>query len=143
MTGLLVDTSAYSAMRRGDDRLKRPISHASEILLTPVVIGELLYGFGRGTHEAQNRRLLGEFLESPRVRVVPLDAETGEHYALIMLALRRQGTPISANDLWIAASVAQHGLRLLTLDEHFTRIPHLLLEYIEPLPAQSGARPSE
>ena len=48
MSRLLLDASAYSAMRRGDERLLRPVREASGILLTPVVIGELLYGFVGG-----------------------------------------------------------------------------------------------
>lgn len=140
MIRVLVDTSAYSAMRRGDERLRTPITLASEVLLTPVIIGELLYGFKKGEREAENRRLLGEFIETPRVRVVPLDEETGEHYALILIALKRQGTPIPANDIWIAASAAQHGLRLLTLDEHFMRVPQLVVDYFEPLAAPPRRR---
>jgi predicted nucleic acid-binding protein len=34
--------------------------------------------------------------------------------------------------LWIAASAAQHGLTLLTLDSHFKSLPHVLVEYLEP-----------
>jgi predicted nucleic acid-binding protein len=142
MTRVLVDTSAYSAMRRGDERLRTPIALASEVVLTPVIVGELLYGFKQGEREAENRRLLDEFIETPRVRVVSLDEETGEHYALILIALRRQGSPIPTNDIWIAASAAQHGLRLLTLDEHFTRVPQLMVDYLEPLPARPRRRVS-
>jgi hypothetical protein len=47
--------------------------------------------------------------------------------------LRRKGTPIPTNELWIAASAAQHGLMLLTLDHHFKEVPQILLEYFEPI----------
>jgi predicted nucleic acid-binding protein len=109
-----------------------PIREASEAFLTPVVIGELLFGFLRGGLALHNRSLLREFLESPRVGVVPLDEETAERYALIRDYLREQGKPVPVNDLWIAASAAQHGLRLLTLDDHFERMPQVLVEYFEP-----------
>jgi len=46
--------------------------------------------------------------------------------------LERQGTPIPANDLWIAASAAQHGLVLMTLDSHFKNVPQVLVEYLGP-----------
>jgi tRNA(fMet)-specific endonuclease VapC len=130
---LLLDTSAYSAMRRGDQRLHGHIQEAVQVCLTPVVIGELLFGFQGGEAERQNRAVLREFLESPRVTVLPIDAETGERYAAIRTFLRLQGRPIPVNDLWIAASAAQHGLRLLTLDSHFRSVPHVLLEYLEPV----------
>jgi tRNA(fMet)-specific endonuclease VapC len=133
VSGLLLDTSAYSAIRRGDRRLLEPIQEASELFLTPVVIGELLYGFLGGRLEAKNRGLLREFVASPRVGVLPLDEETGERYAVIRDYLRRQGKPVPVNDLWISASAAQHGLRVLTLDEHFKSVPHVLIEYFDPL----------
>jgi tRNA(fMet)-specific endonuclease VapC len=119
-------------MQRGDKRLLAPIQEASAAFLTPVVIGELLFGFLSGGLEPRNRSLLREFVQSPRVAVLPLDDETAERYAIIRDYLRQQGTPIPVNDLWIAASAAQHGLRLLTLDDHFKRVPQVLAEYFEP-----------
>jgi tRNA(fMet)-specific endonuclease VapC len=132
MSRLLLDTSAYSAIRRGDERLLRPVREASALFLTPVVIGELLYGFAGGGLERRNRDLLREFLDAERVDVLAIDEETAERHALIRGYLRRQGVPIPANDLWIAASAAQHGLTLLTLDSHFKSVPHVLVEYLEP-----------
>jgi len=60
------------------------------------------------------------------MRVVPIDADTVGFYADIYARLRRQGRPIPTNDLWIAASAMQQGLRLLTLDRHFDLIDGLL-----------------
>ncbi len=132
MSRLLLDTSAYSALRRGDVRLLAPIQEADEVYLTPVVIGELLYGFGGGGLAPQNRSLLREFLDSERVGVASVDEDTAERYAVIRDYLRRQGSPIPANDLWIAASAAQHGLLLMTLDSHFKNVPQILVEHFEP-----------
>ena len=132
MSRILLDTSAYSAMRRGDGRLRAHVQDASEVFLTSVVIGELLFGFLLGRLAPQNRNLLREFVESPRVAILALDAETAERYAVIRSYLRQQGRPIPVNDLWIAASAAQHSLRLLTLDDHFKHVPHVLLEYFDP-----------
>ena len=134
MSRLLLDTSAYSAMRRGDQRLRQPLREATEVFLTPVVLGELLYGCVGGKLRSKNRRLLREFLDSERVDVALVDEDTAERYSAIRDHLRRQGTPIPTNDLWIAASAAQHGLVLLTLDHHFTEVPHILVEYFEPEP---------
>jgi len=129
---LLLDTSAYSAFRRGDVRLKDPVQRASQLVLNPVVIGELLAGFKKGSRRRQNSEILRDFMSSSRVLVVSIEEETAEHYASILDALRREGTPVPVNDIWIAASAAQHGLRVLTLDEHFTWIPQVLVEYFEP-----------
>lgn len=133
MSRLLLDTTAYSAMRRGDERLLEPVREASEIFLTSVVIGELVYGFIGGKLEERNRRLLREFVESDRVRVLSVDEETAERYAVIRDYLRRKRVPIPTNDLWISASAAQHGLKLLSLDKHFKDVPQVLLEYFAPM----------
>jgi tRNA(fMet)-specific endonuclease VapC len=45
--------------------------------------------------------------------------------AAIRLELKRAGTPIPANDLWIAALCRQHAYNLLSRDRHFDRVSDL------------------
>jgi tRNA(fMet)-specific endonuclease VapC len=52
--------------------------------------------------------------------------ETAEHYARLFVQLKRAGTPVPDNDLWIAALALEHDLLLITRDKHFERIPQLL-----------------
>lgn len=130
MRRVLVDTSAYSAFMRDHPAVKLAIQRADEILLTPVVLGELLAGFTRGRQRAKNERELQAFLASPRAEVVAVDAETAARYAAIVAALWQAGTPIPTNDIWIAASAMQHGARLLTLDGHFLEVPQVMVDYI-------------
>ena len=127
---VLLDTSGYSALFRGDEHVKAILQEAGEVALTPVILGELLAGFSGGRFETRNRDLLKEFLATPRVRVYPIDGETSERYAAVWLHLRQQGTPIPTNDLWIAASAMQHGLKVLTADRHFLKIPQVLTRII-------------
>jgi len=122
-------------MRRGDTRLRGPLRSAAEVVLTPIVLGELRFGFRAGRRERENLALLEEFVASPRVAVVAVDDQTAERYAVIRDYLRREGTPVAANDIWIAASAAQHGLRLLTLDRDFEKMPQVLVDFFEPSPA--------
>lgn len=126
---LLVDTSAYSAFLRGHEPVAEEIGRADELFVTPIVLGELLAGFRKGTRFEKNLERLREFLRSPRARRVELDDETADRYSLIHDALRRAGTPVSANDLWIAASAMQHGLRVLTTDSHFRRIAQIAVTF--------------
>ena len=69
---------------------------------------------------------LERFLASPRVGVLYADEATTRSYAGLFAQLRRQGTPIPTNDLWIAALAVQHGLALHSRDAHFDSIPQLL-----------------
>jgi tRNA(fMet)-specific endonuclease VapC len=127
---VLVDTSAYSAFMRDHPGVKLAIQRADQILLSPVILGELLAGFTRGRQRAKNERELRAFLASPRAEVVAVDAETAARYAVIVAALWQAGTPIPTNDIWIAASAMQHGARLLTLDGHFLEVPQVMVDHV-------------
>jgi len=127
---VLLDTSGYSAFKRGHAGVVELLRTASLIALNAVVLGELLSGFDGGAREERNRQELRQFLASPRVRVLDIAAETAERYALAHQALRRAGTPIPTHDIWIAASAMEHGLRVLTTDGHFGAVPLLLVELV-------------
>ena len=48
MRRILLDTSAYSAFKRGHDDIRTILQEADDITVTPVVLGELYAGFARG-----------------------------------------------------------------------------------------------
>ena len=62
-----MDTSAYAALLGGNRGIKEAVQQADEIVLNPVVLGELIAGFLIGRNEKRNRAILKEFLSSPRV----------------------------------------------------------------------------
>lgn len=125
---VMLDTSAYSAYLRGNEDVKRAVQEADEIYMNPVVLGELYAGFARGGKEKMNREILKEFLASPRVQVTVIDEETSERYAAITTYLWVKKTPIPANDLWIAATAMQFGLKLVTTDSHYRKVPQIIVE---------------
>jgi tRNA(fMet)-specific endonuclease VapC len=57
--------------------------------------------------------------------VVCSSGQSTHHFARLFLQLRRQGTPIPTNDLWIAALAVQHDLALFSRDGHFEHLPQL------------------
>lgn len=127
MSRLTLDTSAYSAFKRGHPDVVRHLRHTDEILLPSIVLGELLSGFETGGRKRRNREELRLFLESPRVRVVSITEGTAERYAVVYASLRAAGKPLSTNDLWIAASTMEHGTELVTLDRDFSRVAQILV----------------
>lgn len=127
---LCIDTSAYAAFQKGHPEVLHVVQRARELAMPVVVLGELFGGFRRGTREPENRRLLREFFRSPRSRVLEVDSETAERYGEIYAHLRDRGTPVPTNDIWIAASAMQHGLRVLTADRHFERVPQVSCLYL-------------
>ena len=84
-------------------------------------------GFANGSKEQQNRQELAEFVNSPRVTLFAIDANTAKYYASVYAQLRKKGCPIPTNDLWIAATALEHGLMLCTYDKHFTQIDGLFI----------------
>jgi predicted nucleic acid-binding protein len=126
---VMLDTSAYGAFLRGNPEIRISLQQSDGIFLNPVVLGELIAGFLMGKNEKKNRTLLCDFLSSARVGIVEIDEETSERYALITHHLRMKGTPIPTNDLWIAASAMQHGLKVLTTDKHYLEVPQIICEY--------------
>jgi tRNA(fMet)-specific endonuclease VapC len=129
---IFLDTSAYSAFMRGHPQLRHRIREASQIQLNPVVLGELRAGFLKGNRHDENLAELAQFLASPRVEVFAVNEETATRYAVILDSLRRAGSPIPTNDIWIAASVMQLGSLLVTSDPHFRKIPQIVVESVEP-----------
>lgn len=134
MSRLLVDTSAYAAFKRGHAGITAALQQAEEIHLNPIVLGELLAGFRRGSRQSKNEDELGSFLSSSRVETMDITRETADRYAAIVSALRDAGTPIPTNDVWIAATAMEHGLRLLTTDAHYRKVPQVVVDYFVPGP---------
>ena len=125
----LLDTSAYSAFMRGHAEISAAVQSNEEIFLNSVILGELIAGFIKGGRRRKNENELRRFLASPRVGVLDVTEETAERYAVILNSLWRAGTPIPTNDIWIAASAMEHGLRLVTTDDHYQKVPQVMIDY--------------
>jgi tRNA(fMet)-specific endonuclease VapC len=132
MIGILLDTSAYSALGKNHPKVCRSIGEAQHIFFNAVAFGEILAGFRKGTLYDANKEKLDEFIEKENVKILALDEDTASCYALICDALRRNGTPIALNDIWIASTAMQHGLRVLTLDQDYLKVPQIRTECFKP-----------
>jgi tRNA(fMet)-specific endonuclease VapC len=122
MSRYCLDTSAYSHFKRGDPRVVELIDGAEWLGIPAIVLGELRVGFLLGGRQKVNEAELLEFLSNPVVDVSVVDAEVSRHYAEIVVDLRRAGTPVPTNDIWIAAIAAREGALLLSYDNHFNAI---------------------
>ncbi len=127
MRDFLIDTNVYSYALKGDPETVLTLKKARLIGISSISIGELLSGFKGGKRENENKRELAEFLDSPRVRLYPVDEDTAEFYAEILNELRNSGTPIPTNDIWIASVAFQCGLPLFSKDQHFRQVKGLVL----------------
>ncbi len=127
MKKILLDTSAYSRLRQGSEEVLDVLSHADLVHMSVFVLGELYAGFKGGSKEAANRELFERFLKRPTVRVLAATKETAEVFAEIKNTLKRAGTPLPLNDVWIAAHAVETGSVVVTFDSHFRQIPGLRL----------------
>jgi predicted nucleic acid-binding protein len=122
---IVLDTSAYSRLRIGHADVLSVLARAPIVYLPVVVIGELEAAFDGGSRPAENRAILAQFIDEPFVQVVGVDVATARRYGALVGALQRAGTPLPANDVWIAAVTSGTDGFLVTFDRDFARIPDL------------------
>jgi tRNA(fMet)-specific endonuclease VapC len=120
-----LDTSAYSHFKRGDARVVELLERAEWIGVPCVVLGELYAGFRAGSRRLQNEAELDEFLSEPVVEQLPVDSHVAMIFGDMVAELRRSGTPMPSNDIWIAATCARAGATLLSFDKHFLNFPRV------------------
>jgi len=120
---VLLDTNRLTDAFRGEAEIVETLERAVEVWVPFVALAEIKAGFAGGSRGGENEGLLHAFLRLPGVGVLFADSETTDVYARLFLQLRKAGTPIPTNDLWIASLAVQHQLVLLSRDEHFRKVP--------------------
>jgi tRNA(fMet)-specific endonuclease VapC len=123
---VLLDTNPLTDAFRADAAVVKALEQAAEVWLPFVALAEIKAGFQAGSRLECNEALLEAFLRLPGVAVLYADRETTDVYARLFAQLRRAGTPMPTNDLWIASLAVQHQLSLMSRDEHFDKLPQVL-----------------
>ncbi|RBQ03264.1 type II toxin-antitoxin system VapC family toxin [Pedobacter miscanthi] len=121
---VLLDTNIISALFKGDVTIANHIDK-SDVYLSSIIIGELCYGAEYSTKIKQNIANIKQLISA--YNILTIDDETALIYGKIKADLRRKGTPIPENDIWIASSAIQHKLKLSTRDKHFQEITGLTI----------------
>jgi len=126
----LLDTNIciYLIKRRPAQVLERFRRCAvGDIGLSTVTLAELQYGVAKSLFPAQNQQALDAF--TLPLEVVAFDAAAAVAYGPVRAALERQGTPIGALDLLIAAHALSLGVTLVTNNpREFSRVSGLRVE---------------
>ena len=123
---ILLDTSAYVAFKLNNVEIVEAIVHADQIFFSPIVLGELMFGFRNGSRFKKIKKELDQFLSHEAVETALIGEITSDRYARIASQLKMQGTPIPTNDIWIAAQTMEHGAELITTDNHFEKVAGLV-----------------
>ncbi len=120
---MILDTNAVSDLFSGDERLALVLGNTRRHHLPSVVVGEYRYGL-LGSSKQQVLVEMLEVLLGASI-LLPVDGSTAKHYALVRDQLKRNGTPIPENDVWIAALARQHDQPVVTRDVHFDAVEGL------------------
>jgi len=117
---LVLDTNIYCDYAEGLPEVVDAIAtHGQYLFIPSIVIGELHYGFMKGSRQRFNEKKLRQMISRLKIEIINVDAEVARKYALIYLFLEKKGAKIPINDVWIAASCMEVGGTLLTRDQHF------------------------
>ncbi len=120
---IVLDTNIYVDFARDKpDVVELLAIQSTEILLPAIVMGELFYGFMKGSRSRYNEEKFHYFVTTLEVSIIPVNEDVARKYAIIFSDLTSKGTRIPLNDVWIAACSMSTGGTLLTRDRHFEQV---------------------
>ena len=114
---MILDTNGLSALAEGEPGLEPILRRAAQVAIPVIVLGEYRYGISQSRNHIHYEQWLAEYL--PSFRILDVDERTTFSYSAVRRELKKAGTPIPSNDVWIAALCRQHSLPLLSRDRHF------------------------
>ena len=122
-SSVALDTNIAIDLMQGRREAVAFLKECGEVLLPLPVLGELRYGALLRPRPEEHEARIDEMLKD--TGVLEMTEATARAYATIRTKLRRTGTPIPGNDLWIAAQCVAQTLPLATRDQHFERVTDL------------------
>jgi len=120
---ILLDTNALSAIADSDPKALKKFQAATVVCIPVIVLGEYLFGINQSRFRHEYEQWLAALPSD--IRVLEVTRETAGFYARVRAQLKKAGTPIPSNDLWIAALSRQHSLDLLSRDKHYDAVQGL------------------
>jgi predicted nucleic acid-binding protein len=123
---LVLDTNIYCDYAEGIPNVVDLLAtYSDEIFIPSVVIGELSFGFMKGSRQQLNEDKLREIIKKLMINIIDVDKNVARKYAFIYLSLVKKGTKIPINDVWIAACCMETGGTLLTRHRHFQHVEQI------------------
>jgi tRNA(fMet)-specific endonuclease VapC len=117
---VILDTNGLSAVAEGEPALEAILRKAVQVAIPVIVLGEYRYGIAQSRDRNHYEQWLSEYL--PKFRILDVDDRTTISYAAVRMELKKAGTPIPSNDVWIAALCRQHSLPIVSRDRHFDAV---------------------
>lgn len=123
---IILDTNIIIALFKNETKIVEKLSGEKNISIPVIVIGELYFGIYNSRNKEENINKLDELIST--TSILSIDEITAECYGKIKIELKRSGTPIPENDIWIAALGKQFEMKIITRDNHFEKIKNLSIE---------------
>jgi predicted nucleic acid-binding protein len=122
----VLDTNTYCDYAEGlPDVVDIMATHSQYLSIPSVVLGELHYGFMKGSRQQFNEKKLCQIISHLNIEIIDVNADVARKYAFIYRSLEKKGTKIPINDVWIAACCMEVGGTLLTRDQHFEAVDQI------------------
>ena len=116
----LLDTNVIVDVWRGHEETIAQVQILEKVYTTVITLGELRFGALKSNQPSKKQKQV-DALEASMM-ILDIDKETTHWYGKIKEQLKRQGTPIPENDVWIAAVASANEMTLLTSDRHFQKV---------------------
>jgi len=121
-----LDTNILIALIAGDLAVRERIAAAGEVFIPCPVLGELYFGAFRSNQPEKHASRIDDLARS--YAILAIDEATAKIYGRLQHALRKKGTPIPMNDVWIAALSSQWNVTVVTRDDHFSQLNAIVSE---------------
>jgi len=117
---IVLDTNIYCDFAEGlPDAVDAVATYGQSIFIPSVVLGELFFGFMKGSRQQFNEKKLRQVVSRLKIEIIDVNTDVARKYATIYLSFQKKGIKIPINDVWIAACCMEMGGTLLTRDKHF------------------------
>ncbi|MBC7399042.1 MAG: type II toxin-antitoxin system VapC family toxin [Mucilaginibacter sp.] len=119
MTGnkCFLDTSVIIHFFKSNASIIELLKTFQEVYVSNIVVGELYYGAYASSNATKHIQQIQDFLTDCIIVSPDLDASIA--YGKLKADLKRKGSPIPENDIWIAAIAIEQNIPLFTTDNHF------------------------
>ena len=115
-----MDTNGLSAVAEGEPGLEPLLRRAGQVAIPAIVLGEYRYRISESRSHIHYEQWLAAYL--PSFQILNIDEQTTIFCSAVRYELRKAGTQIPSNDVWIAALCRQHSLPLVSRDRHFDAV---------------------
>jgi predicted nucleic acid-binding protein len=121
-----LDTNIYCDFAEGlPDAVDAVATYGQSIFIPSVVLGELFFGFMKGSRQQFNEKKLRQVVSRLKIEIIDVNTDVARKYATIYLSFQKKGIKIPINDVWIAACCMEMGGTLLTRDKHFELVDQI------------------